>query len=182
MPKGKSKKIEWVLTAWIRRLFSVLIVRPNLSQQSDGIPDNGVRHVSAHEDEVIGVAYNLYVMIPIDAIVPVHRFVQNIEIDIRKERTDDSALGRSFPAVSSTTDCAVVVSDRRLSHILISFSTRLSVIRCSRSFISLSWGMVSKYELKSASYTWSYPLFRCSRIVATACPADRRGRNPYDSS
>jgi hypothetical protein len=62
-----------------------------------------------------------------------------------------------------------------LSHILISFSTRLSVIRCSRSFISLSWGMVSKYELKSASYTWSYPLFRCSRIVATACPADRRG-------
>jgi hypothetical protein len=50
-----------------------------------------------HEDEVIGVAYNLYVMIPIDAIVPVHRFVQNIEIDIRKERTDDSALGPFLP-------------------------------------------------------------------------------------
>src|SRR5690606_24667281 len=44
------------------------------------------------------------------------------------------------------------------------------------------WGMVSKYLLKSASYTSVLPALRCSLIFLMASCADRLGLNPYECS
>lgn len=63
-----------------------------------------------------------------------------------------------------------------------SFSTLPSAMRISNAARSLSCGIVSKYDERSASYTFASPSFTFSAIRSAASCALRLGRKPNEQS
>jgi hypothetical protein len=76
--------------------------------------------------------------------------------------------------------CAVVVSDRRFEPHPYQLQYPFIGNPLFEELHQFIMGMVSKYELKSASYTWSYPLFQMFTYCCYPAPQLTRVGNGTD--